>query len=117
LATIKIKINTGPILAKLQKASNSIPDIVQKDISDALDDGVTVAKGLARVRTGYMRDHISQNQQSKYKWNFVSTATYSSFQDLGTSRQSGTHFMEAGAKIAREKAVLAIKEDISALFR
>jgi hypothetical protein len=116
LATIKIKINTGPILNKLQKAHDSIPDIVQKDISNALDDGVTVAKGLARVRTGYMRDHISQHQASKYKWNFVSTATYSSFQDLGTSRQEGTHFMEAGLKTAQAKAVLAIKEDIHALL-
>ena len=117
MATITVKINTGPILNKLQKARDSIPDIIQQDISNALDDGVTVAKGLARVRTGYMRDHISQSQVSKYRWNFVSTATYSSFQDLGTSRQSGTHFMEEGLKTAREKAVLAIKEDISALFR
>jgi len=117
MATLTIKTNIGPILTKLQKARDSIPDIIQQDISNALDDGVTVAKGLARVRTGYMRDHISQFQTGKYKWNFVSAATYSSYQDLGTSRQEGTHFMEAGSKTAREKAVLAIKEDISALFR
>lgn len=116
MTSITIKTNFGPLLTKLQKASDSISDVIQKDVSNALDDGVTVAKGLARVRTGYMRDHISQNQESKFKWNFVSTATYSTFQDEGTSRQSGTHFMEAGIKTAREKAVLAIKEDITALF-
>jgi HK97 gp10 family phage protein len=105
------------MLTKLQKISSSLPDIVQNDISNALDDGVTVAKSLARVRTGYMRDHISQNQQSKYTWNFVSTATYSTFQDEGTSRQEGTHFMEAGIKTAIPKAVLAIKEDLNALIK
>jgi hypothetical protein len=116
LAGITIKINAGSTLTKLQKISSSLPDIVQNDISNALDDGVTVAKSLARVRTGYMRDHISQNQESKYKWNFVSTATYSTFQDEGTGRIEGTHFMEAGIKTATAKAVLAIKEDIGALL-
>jgi hypothetical protein len=113
---MKIKTNIGPILTKLQKAHDSIPDIIQQDISNALDDGVEVAKGLARVRTGYMRDHIAQFQTGKYKWNFVSAATYSSYQDLGTGRIEGTHFMEAGSKTAHAKAVLAIKEDIHALF-
>lgn len=117
MASMKININLGPLLSKFQKATTSIPDVIQQDVNNALDDGVTVAKGLARVRTGYMRDHISQNQQSKYTWNFVSTATYSTFQDEGTGRMEGTHFMEAGSKTAKEKAVIAIKEDISALFR
>lgn len=117
MTSIKVTINTGPLLSKLQKATTSIPDVIQQDVNNALNDGVTVAKSLARVRTGYMRDHISQNQQSKYTWKFVSTATYSTFQDEGTGRMEGTHFMEAGIKTAKEKAALAIKEDISALFR
>jgi len=115
MAGITVKINVGSTLDKLKKISTSIPDIVQNDISNALDDGVQVAKGLARVRTGYMRDHIAQNQTGKYTWNFVSTATYSTFQDQGTSRMEGTHFMEAGIKTANQKAVQAIKEDLNAL--
>ena len=117
MASINIKINVGATLDKLKKFSTSIPDIVQNDISNALDDGVDVAKGLARVRTGYMRDHISQYQTGKYTWNFVSTATYSTFQDQGTGRMEGTHFMEAGIQTFQQKAPLAIKEDLNALLR
>jgi hypothetical protein len=117
MARIRININSRLLENKLRKISTSLPDIVERDLASAVNDGVQVAKGLARVRTGYMRDHVHGDQVGKYKYQFKSDALYSSFQDMGTRFISGTHFMSEGANTIRDKAVQALREDIGALVR
>lgn len=114
---MQINIDLRLLENKLQNISKSLPDIISRDISSAVDDGVQIAKGLARVRTGFMRDNIHGDQVDKNKFQFKSDATYSSYQDMGTRYITGTHFMSEGSKTIREKAVQAIKEDISVLVR
>jgi hypothetical protein len=117
MAKIQINIDTRLLESKLQKISDSLPDIIERDLSSAVNDGVQVAKGLARVKTGYMRDHIHGDQVDKYQYQFKSDATYSSYQDMGTRFISGTHFMSEGSKTIKDKATLALREDIGALVR
>jgi hypothetical protein len=117
MARIQININTRLLENKLQKISDSLPDIIERDLGSAVDDGVQVAKGLARVKTGYMRDHIHGDQVDRFKYQFKSDAIYSSYQDMGTRYITGTHFMSEGKNTIQQKAVQAIREDVGILIR
>lgn len=117
MAKIAVNLtNARELSNKLSRASENLKEIIQTDIDSAVGNGVSVAKSLARVRTGYMRDHIHGESTSTWHWQMRSEATYSSYQDMGTSRIEGTHFMSIGAKTAHDQAINAIREDIRGLL-
>lgn len=73
-----------------------INNLKTKAWSEALDPSlkpaVTSAKRKARVKTGYMRDHVYSNKISETEGEYGSEATYSAAQNYGTSRIRGNYF-------------------------
>lgn len=64
--------------------------------SEALDPSlkpaVSSAKRKARVKTGYMRDHVYSKKISETEGEYGSEANYSAPQNYGTSRIRGNYF-------------------------
>jgi hypothetical protein len=58
----------------------------------SLDPAVKSAKRKARVKTGYMRDHVYKKKISELEGEYGSEANYSAPQNYGTSKIRGNYF-------------------------
>lgn len=83
---------------------------VRKNIADELNSGanscVEIAKGLAPVRTGYMRDHISQTEEASpinLRSVVESEADYSAFVEYGTVNMDAQPFFTPAFESARKQ--------------
>src|SRR5688572_17446558 len=83
---------------------------VRGNIADALNEGaestVSLAKQLAAVRTGYMRDNIAQTEEANPEHLSVtmeSQADYSAFVEYGTVNMEAQPFMTPAFESARRQ--------------
>ena len=61
-------------------------------LDPTLDLAVKSAKKKARVKTGYMRDHVYKKKISELEGEYGLEADYSKYQNYGTSRIRGNYF-------------------------
>lgn len=95
--------------------------VVRKALRVALKPIATDARGRAPVVTGAMRDAIKVRAKAKRKRNFIGLEIrvgshnftgktfYAGFQELGTRRMQGRHFMEDAFNAGSAQAVETIK--------
>lgn len=74
------------MMANLKKNSKS------QLLEPSLKTAVTSAKRKARVKTGFMRDHVYSKIHSESEGEYGSEANYSAYQNYGTSRIRGNYF-------------------------
>jgi hypothetical protein len=68
--------------------ARAYPDVLDPTLKPA----VQSAKKKARVKTGYMRDHVYSKKISELEGEYGSEADYSKYQNYGTSRIRGNYF-------------------------
>lgn len=92
-------------------ALRAFPAIARPGIADALadtvDEAVDIAKGLAPVRTGFLKSSIhGEAAVVRGQWGMLgklmADAEYSTFVEYGTSRMAPQPFMEPAAEQAMD---------------
>lgn len=93
-------------LHKIQEARQRLLGVAAFQLNSAANSCQVLARELAPVRTGFMRDHVTQIKQasdSDLEAIVESAAEYSMFVELGTVRQSSQPFMTPAVESAKRQ--------------
>lgn len=92
--------------SKLHLIQRELPNKIAAELNSAAQSMEVLAKALAPVDTGYMRDHISQTKQasgSDLTARVESEADYSMFVEYGTVNQSSQPFFTPAFESAKRQ--------------
>lgn len=84
--------------------SRRVRSAIAEDLNDSAQEGVTLAKQLAAVRTGEMRDKISQTEEATpdhLRVTVEAGADHSIFVEYGTVNMDAQPFMTPASELMR----------------
>lgn len=91
MPTVEVFVSTN----KFARAAARVQPLTDLCLDEVLDEVVLYAKAYAPVDTGYLRDHIERQGDT-----VVSLASYSTYQEYGTSRMQAQPFMRPAIQTA-----------------
>lgn len=81
---------------------------------DAVDTTQTIIQNIPLVDTGRLRDSISvEVDMTEYASYIGTNVEYAPYQELGTCKMEGKHFLQAGASIHAEEYKKMLEEALS----
>jgi len=96
---LKFVLNTAPLYRLAELTDRKLDEAAEKLAQETVER----AQGLAPVRTGYLRDHITKEQEGELRWAVVSEADYSAHVEYGSKGRAPQPFLTPAMEEAKEK--------------
>jgi HK97 gp10 family phage protein len=113
-----VTVDISRAVSMLNRIGSGVQSVVVAPALKAgTDAGVQAAQAGAPVKTGYLRSPIRPSAASGTSLSYTANASYSLFQEEGTSRVSGKHFMKNSISIAQQTALTTAQQALQGLIR
>lgn len=105
-------------VSRLTNINAIIDNVVDSAVKNATEEAGKLARGKARVDTGFMRDNIETNYPAKKTGVVLSAAKYSAYLEFGTRFNNGPYpFVKPAVEEVTPKYTKEIHEALGKAFR